>query len=128
MWMWSCGQAKLLDQIGTHQVVAASSINNHTRASVLDDEESLEQVVALQPLRLLDLRAEHTLNNDVQMARRSFSSMNDTFLNVVSTILLIVFYTRGADVASIFCRQICPLTRAIVLHVANTMTTVTLNA
>jgi hypothetical protein len=45
--MWACGQAKLLDQIRTHQIVAATSINNDTSSTVADDEENLEQVMAL---------------------------------------------------------------------------------
>ena len=41
------GQAKLLDQIRTHQIIAATSINNDTRSTVIDDEENLKQVMAL---------------------------------------------------------------------------------
>ena len=43
----ACGQAKLLDQIRTHQIVAATSINNDTCSTIADDEENLEQVMAL---------------------------------------------------------------------------------
>lgn len=43
----ACGQAKLLDQIRTHQIIAATSINNDTCSTVADDEENLEQVMAL---------------------------------------------------------------------------------
>jgi hypothetical protein len=47
MWLWTCGQAKLLDQIWTHQIIAASTINNNTCTPILDGEESLEQIMAL---------------------------------------------------------------------------------
>ena len=47
MWPWLCGQAKLLDQIGTHQIVATSAINNNTCTPILDGEESLEQIMVL---------------------------------------------------------------------------------
>jgi hypothetical protein len=44
VWMgvWACGQAKLLDQICTHQVIAATSINDDTCSSIVDNEENLE--------------------------------------------------------------------------------------
>ena len=34
-------------QIRTHQIIAATSINNDTCSTVADDEENLEQVMAL---------------------------------------------------------------------------------
>ena len=42
--VWS---SQLLDQIRTHQIVAATSINNDMCSTVADDEENLEQVMAL---------------------------------------------------------------------------------
>jgi hypothetical protein len=49
VWMWvrACGQAKLLDQIRTHRIIAATSINNNTCSTVADDKENMEQVMAL---------------------------------------------------------------------------------
>jgi hypothetical protein len=45
MWVWVCGQANLLDQIRTNQVVAANGVNHNARSLIVDDEESLEQIV-----------------------------------------------------------------------------------
>ena len=42
--VWS---SQVLDQIRTHQIIAATSINNDTYSMVADDEENLEQVMAL---------------------------------------------------------------------------------
>jgi hypothetical protein len=42
MWVWVCGQDKLLDQIRTHQVVAATGVNDNMRLPIVDDKESLE--------------------------------------------------------------------------------------
>ena len=42
--VWS---SQLLDQIRTHQIVAATSVNNDTCATVADDKENLEQVMVL---------------------------------------------------------------------------------
>jgi hypothetical protein len=50
MGVWACGQAKLLDQIFTHQIIAATSINDDACLSIVDNEENLEQIVALQLL------------------------------------------------------------------------------
>ena len=47
--------SQLLDQFRTHQIIVATSINNGTCSTVADDEENLEQVIALQLLRLLYL-------------------------------------------------------------------------
>jgi hypothetical protein len=47
MGVWACGQAKLLDQICTHQIIAAASINDDTCSSIVDNKENLEQIVAL---------------------------------------------------------------------------------
>jgi hypothetical protein len=63
--IWTGEDAKFLDQIWTHQIVAASSINNNTSTSILDDEESLEEIMALLLLRGLWLSTEDTLHNDV---------------------------------------------------------------
>jgi hypothetical protein len=44
VWMsvWPCGQAKLLDQLRTYQIIATISINNDSHTSVVDDEENLK--------------------------------------------------------------------------------------
>jgi hypothetical protein len=41
------GQAKLLDQIRTNQIVAAPTINYCTNMTILDDEEHVEQIMVL---------------------------------------------------------------------------------
>jgi hypothetical protein len=64
MWVWACGQAKLLDQIRTHQVIAATGVNDNARSPIVDDEESLEQIVALLLLSLLHLGAKDMLHNN----------------------------------------------------------------
>ena len=42
--VWS---SQASDQIRTHQIIAATSINNDTCLMVVDDEENLEQVMVL---------------------------------------------------------------------------------
>src|SRR5438128_11705755 len=41
------GQAKLLDHLGVHQVVVATSIDYGVHTAVFDDEKSVKQVVPL---------------------------------------------------------------------------------
>jgi hypothetical protein len=47
MGMLSCGQAKLLNHLNIHQVVAATTINDGMYTAVLNNEEHVEEVVAL---------------------------------------------------------------------------------
>ena len=125
--MCTCGQAKLLDQIRTHQVVAATSINDHTCTTVADDEENLKQIMALQPLRLLYLRAEHPLHNDGPVVHCIITTKDFAILILNFLFPLFLFHVGGGDVA-IFCSNIGPLTRAIFLHMHKPLATVALNA
>jgi hypothetical protein len=50
MSMKACRSANLCHEICTHQVVAPSSINDGAYMAVLDDEENLEEIVALKLL------------------------------------------------------------------------------
>jgi hypothetical protein len=45
--MRTCGQAKLLNQIWTNQVVATPTINYSADTVILDDEKYIEQIIAL---------------------------------------------------------------------------------
>jgi hypothetical protein len=51
-------------------------------------------------------------------------------LGVIGSNIIIIFffYIKGADVTSMFCRHICPLTWAILLHMANPIAAMALNA
>jgi hypothetical protein len=42
MSVWPCGQAKLLDQLRTYQIIATTPINNDSHTSVVDDEKKSE--------------------------------------------------------------------------------------
>jgi hypothetical protein len=41
------GQAKLLDHLNIHQIVAATSVNDCVHTAVLDDKKHVEKVVML---------------------------------------------------------------------------------
>jgi hypothetical protein len=62
--MWSRGQVQLLDQLNSHQVVAASLINDHSCSAVFNDKENLKQIMVLQLFWLSYLCVEDSLNYD----------------------------------------------------------------
>lgn len=47
MWIWSCGQAKLLDQLTTCKVVKTLTVNDDMTTLLLYNKVCLEQVVEL---------------------------------------------------------------------------------
>ena len=69
------------------------------------------------------------LNNNAHVGR-SIPTTKDMSLGVLGSDLFInvVFNVRGADVTSIFCSNVCPLTWAFLLHMAKSLAAVTLKA
>jgi hypothetical protein len=65
IWMrvWLGGKRKLLHHVAAGQVVAATSIDDHSTRTLFDDTLCLEQCVLLILLRFLHLCAQHTLPN-----------------------------------------------------------------
>jgi hypothetical protein len=70
LWMLACGQAKLLDQLKTHQVVGTPTVDDDTCTPVVDDEEGVKQAVALLLVQLLHLCAKNTLDDDAPIGGR----------------------------------------------------------
>jgi hypothetical protein len=63
MWMLSCGQAKPLDYLNIHQIVAATSINDCMYTAVLDDKKHIEKVVTLAFVILSKCGAQSAVHN-----------------------------------------------------------------
>jgi hypothetical protein len=61
--MLSCGQAKLLDHLNVHQVVAATTVNDGMYMAVLDDEEHVEEVVPLSVVVVTSRGTQSSLHN-----------------------------------------------------------------
>jgi hypothetical protein len=131
MWVWVCGQANLLDQIRTNQVVAANGVNHNARSLIVDDEESLEQIVALLLLGLLHLSAKDTLHNNGLVCHRVLGTeggvLNVTLLIVHIGVIDLILNIGGADITSIVGGDVCTLARAILFHVTNSLALVTVN-
>jgi hypothetical protein len=121
----------LLDQIRTHQVVAATRVNNNVQSSIIDYEESLEQIVARLLLGLLHLGAKDTLQNNGLVCHRLLGTEGG-ILNVILRIMHLgvinlVLNIGGVDVTSVVGGDVCPLARAILFHVTNSLALVTVN-
>jgi hypothetical protein len=117
MWVWASSQPKLLDQIRTHQVIAATGVNDNMCSPIVDDEESLEQIVVLLLLGLLHLGAKDTLHNNGLVCHRVLGNEGGILNIVLLTMLLsavdLALNIGGADVTSIIGGDVCPLSRAI---------------
>jgi hypothetical protein len=59
----TCHQANLYHEISTHQIVAASSIDEGTNAAIFDDEENLERVISLKLLGLIHMVTQDPLHD-----------------------------------------------------------------
>jgi hypothetical protein len=117
MWVWASGQAKLLDQIRTHQVIAATGVNDNTCSPIVDDEESLEQIVVLLLLGLLHLGTKDMLHNNGLVCHHVLSTeggiLNIILLTMHLGVVDLVLNIGGADVTSVVGGDVCPLARAI---------------
>jgi hypothetical protein len=58
-----CRQVNLYHKISTHQIVAATSIDDGTNAAIFDDEENLEQVMLLKFLKVIHVGTQDPLHN-----------------------------------------------------------------
>jgi hypothetical protein len=58
-----CHQANLCHKISTHQIVAATSIDDGTNVAIFDDEENLEQVMSLKLLELIHMGTQDPLHD-----------------------------------------------------------------
>jgi hypothetical protein len=59
----TCHQANLCHKISTHQIVAATSIDDGTNTAIFDDEENLEHVMSLKLLRLIHAGTQDPLHD-----------------------------------------------------------------
>jgi hypothetical protein len=58
-----CHQANLCHKISTHQIVAATSIDDGTNVAIFDDEENLELVMSLKLLELIHVSTQDALHD-----------------------------------------------------------------
>ena len=93
MWVWLCGQAKLLDHLRACKVIATPSINDDSAGSLLHVESGLKQVVPLILLHSLHLCAQHSLRNKAHMS----PCVNSSYLFLY--IIIITVYLVSSTIA-----------------------------
>jgi hypothetical protein len=127
--MLACGQAKLLDQLRTYQVVGTPTLEDDTCTPIVDYEESVKHVVALLLVWLLHLCAENMLDDDASVCGRLLRNKNLAFLTLlIGIVLTVVFYIRSAHVASICHRYVCLLVGIVLLHMSPILALVALKS
>jgi hypothetical protein len=99
VWMWMCShnQAKLLDYLTIHQVVVATAVDDGENTTVVDDEEDVKQVVALNLVRVINLCAQRSLHNDGSVI---FCGMS--VKDLLLTCLMIIVISCNVSCSNIF--------------------------
>src|SRR5438045_8637069 len=128
-------QAKLLDHLGVHQIVAANSIDYGVHTAVFDDEKSVKQVVPLYLIVGLHFGTQSSMHDQGPVLLRCTRIKNFLIRVVVvitspcmiSTKKLVIVIIRSTNIPVVGC-NVCPFAWAISLHMANSMAAVPLNA
>jgi hypothetical protein len=99
VWMLMCSrsQAKLLDYLTIYQVVAATTINDGENTTIIDDEEDVKQVVALNLVRVINLCTQRSVHNDGSVMLRVMSAKD-----LLLTHLMIVVVSCNVSCSNIF--------------------------
>jgi hypothetical protein len=131
MQMLSCGQAKLLNHLNVHQVVAATTINDGMYTTILDDEEHVEEVVALSIVIVAYRGAQSPLHNQglIGLYRCCAKNLFITIIGPcnVSSNSIFIFNIRSTNIPTISSSNVCPFTGAISLHMAKSLAAVAPN-
>jgi hypothetical protein len=129
--MLSCGQAKLLDHLNVHQVVAATTINDGMYTTVLDDEEHVEEVVALSVVVVADRGTQSSLHNQglIGLGRCCTKNLFITIISSrnVSSNSIFIFNIRSTNIPTITSTNVCLFAGAISLHMAKSLAAVALD-
>jgi hypothetical protein len=126
MFMRPRGQAKLLDQVRTNQVVAASSINDDSRTAIFNHEYNLEQIMALHPLCLCHLCTEYSVYNANALFAGIVRAQRKSILGSRCIINVVFLYIRSANVTSIIHDNICPFAWTFFCHMTKSLTAMAL--
>jgi hypothetical protein len=129
--MLSCGQAKLLDRLNVHQVVAATIVNDGMYTAVLDDEEHVEEVVALSVVVVTSRGTQSSLHNQgfIGLGRCCTNNLFITLISLcnVSSNSIFIFYIRSTNIPTITSSNVCPFAGAISLNMAKSLAAVALD-
>jgi hypothetical protein len=129
--MLSCGQAKLLDHLNIHQVVAATTINDGMYMAVLDDKEHVEEVVALSVVVVTSRGTQSSQHNQglIGLGRCCTKNLFITIISLynVSSNSIFIFNIRSTNIPTITSSNVCPFAGAISLNMAKPLAAVALD-
>jgi hypothetical protein len=117
-----CGQAKLLNHLNVHEVVVATTVNDGMYTAVLDNEEHVEEVVALFVVVVVNHDTQSSLRNQGLIGLYRCCT-NNLFLTIigscnVSSNSIFIFNIRSTNIPTITSSNVCPFAREISLHMA----------
>jgi hypothetical protein len=130
--MCSRSQAKLLDYLTVYQVVAATAIDDGENTTIVNDEEDVKQVVALNIVHVINLCTKKLLHNDssvlvhVMIARDLLLTrlmVVVTSCNVSSSNIAIL-NIRSTNIPTISSSNVGTFSRTFLLRVAKSLAVV----
>jgi hypothetical protein len=129
--MLSCGHAKILGHLNVHHVVAATTVNDGMYTTVLDDEEHVEEVVALFVIVVTSRGTKSSLHNQglIGLGRCCTKNLFITIISLcnVSSNNIFIFNIRSTNIPTIISSNVCPFAGAISLNMAKSLAAVALN-
>jgi hypothetical protein len=132
MWMCSRSQAKLLDYLTVHQVAAATAVDDGENTTIVDDEEDVKQVVALNLVHVINLCTQRSLHNDSSVMFHGMSA-KDLLLSYLMIVVvscnvscsnIFILNIRSTNIPTISSSDVGTFARAFPLHVAKPLAVV----
>jgi hypothetical protein len=135
MWLCSRSQAKLHDYLTVHQVVAATTINDGENMTIVDDEEDVKQVVALNLVRVINLCAQISWHNDGSVMFRGMNAMDLLLICLMIVVVscnvsynnIFILKIRSTNIPTISSSDIGMFAQTFLLHVAMSLAVVALD-
>jgi hypothetical protein len=130
--MCSHSQAKLLDYLTVYQVVAATTVDDGKNTTIINDEEDVKQVVALNLVRVINLCTQRSLHNDGSVLVRVMSAKDLLLTHLmiivvsgnVSCINIVILNIRSTNIPTISSNDVGTFAQAFLLHVAKSLVAV----
>jgi hypothetical protein len=127
--MFPHSQAKLLDYLTVYQVVAATAVDDGENMTIVDDEEDVKQVVALNLVRVINLCTQRSLHIDGSVMFYVLSAkgllLTHLMIIVVSCNVgcsnIFILNIRSTNIPTISSRYVGTFAWTFPLHVAKSL-------
>jgi hypothetical protein len=124
--MCTRNQAKLLDYLTIYQVVAATAVDDSENTTIVNDEEDVKQVVALNFVRVINLCTQRSLRNDGSILVHVMSAKDLLLTHLmivfisynVSCCNIVILNIRSTNIPTINSSDVGTFARTFPLHVA----------